>query len=62
MKVGHSARVSHSFLIIHKNTAKWQKYEKMQKNAKNICVYEKIAVPLHDFSRFVGSLELIARV
>lgn len=37
-------------------------FKKMQKKAKNIWSYEKKAVFLHDFSRFMGSYEPILRV
>ena len=42
---------------MHKREEKQRKWTFFEENSKKICVFEKKVVPLHDFSRGVGSLE-----
>ena len=47
---------------MHKRDEKQRKYTFFEENSKKICVFEKKVVPLHDFSRGVGSKEPICCV
>ena len=47
---------------MHERDKKQRKYTFFEENSKKICVFEKKVVPLHDFSRGVGSVEPICCV
>ena len=47
---------------MHERDKKQRKCTFFEENSKKICVFEKKEVPLHDFSRGVGSVEPICCV
>ena len=47
---------------MHERDEKQRKCTFFEENSKKICVFEKKVVPLHDFSRGVGSVEPICCV